>query len=92
MSYSYPIWNNIDASGGKRSSASFGAHDGFSQYVYVGLSVRNSHDFAKIEVERRELHDGMVEFALYVDSVMIKRGILDGETFEIDIDGMNQAD
>ena len=88
----YPIWNDISASGGKKSSSNFGALDSFAQYVYVGTSSRNSHDFARIEVERREQHDGTVEFALYVDGVMIKRGTLDGGEFSIDIDGVNQAD
>ncbi len=89
----YPIWNVINAVGGKASPAHFGAGESFRQIVYVGTSSRNSHEFAKIEVERCEQHDGTwVEFALYVDDVMIKRGTLDGGEFNIDIDGVNQAD
>ena len=87
----YPIWNNIDTRGGKKSSSNFGVRDGFAQYVLVGTSSKNSHLFARIEVERREQHDGTVEFALYVDSVMVKRGILDGKEFNIDIDSQQEA-
>lgn len=86
----YPIWNEVRAVGGKKSPANFGARDSFRQMVYVGTSSSNSHKLALIEVERREQHDGTVEFALYVDSVMIKRGILDGKQFSIDIDSQVQ--
>lgn len=87
----YPIWNDVRAVGGKKSPAHFGARDSFRQRVYVGTSSDNSHELALIEVERREQHDDTVEFALYVDSIMIKRGILDGRQFSIDIDLPQEA-
>lgn len=85
----YPIWNAIHAVGGRKSSSDFGARESFQQHVYVGTSSRNSHKLALIEVEQRAQHDGTVEFALYVDSIMIKRGILDGKVLSIDIDTPN---
>lgn len=90
MSHSHPIWNDIDTKPARKSSAGFGARDGFTQYVYVGTGPKNSHALAKIEVHRAELHTGQVIFALVVDGVMIKRGTLDGKNFSID--SQNGAD
>lgn len=87
----YPIWNEVHAVGGKKSPAHFGARDSFRQHVFVGTSSQNSHVLAFIEVERREQYDGTVEFALYVDGVMVKRGILDGFEFSIDVDSLQEA-
>lgn len=88
----YPIWNDIITRGGKKSSSNFGVSDSFAQYVKVGTSSRNSHDFAKVEVERHELRDGTVEFALYVDGVIIKHGILDGKEFRIAFDSQEAGE
>lgn len=87
----YPIWNTIDAVGGRKSPSDFGATGGFTQYVNVGTSSRNSHVLAEIVVERHVTKNGTIEFSLYVDSVMIKRGILDGREFSIDIDSQQEA-
>lgn len=81
----YPIWNSIYAVGGRESSSDFGAGDSFSQSVLVGTSSRNSHKLASIEVDRRMQDDGTMAFTLYVDGVVIKRGVLDGKKFDIDI-------
>ena len=88
----YPIWNNIHAVGGRNSSSDFGARESFSQHVLVGTSSSNSHQLALIEVEQRAMPGGTVEFALYVDSIMVKRGILDGKQFTIDIDSQHDID
>lgn len=88
----YPIYNRVSGQG-KRSSADFGSVDGFTQTVLVGTSSRNSHELATVTVERRALTDSDdIEFAIYVDNVMVKRGILNGSEFETeDIAGLHDV-
>jgi hypothetical protein len=83
---SYPIWSEVSGTG-RKNEPNHGAHGALRYNIAVGTSARNSHDFAHVEVERLVQHDGRVEFALYVDSVLIKRGMLDGKQFNVDIDG-----
>lgn len=83
MSHKHAIWNHID--GASCIGVDFGSHDGYTQRVLVGTGPNNSHEFAKIEVERRELPDGGVEFLLYVNDKLVERGELRGDQFDRDL-------
>ena len=83
MSYSYPIYCKVkrkDTVGFARA-LNFGARDSFNQSILVGTRATNSPELATVSVERRALPDGIVEFSLYLDDVLIRRGILDGKEF-----------
>lgn len=75
------IYNRISRPSRHKTSADFGAGDGFEQTVLVGTSAKNSHTLGVIEVQRIAQADGRVEFALYLDNTMLRRGILDGKEF-----------
>ena len=74
-----PIYNHVAIVG--RSSRDFGAYDGYTQRILVGTSRVNSHELGTISVQRIVQADGTVEFALYLDNTMLRRGILDGKVF-----------
>lgn len=76
---SSPVYCNI-YNPKRRSDCSFGS-DGFSQAIKVGTSSSNSHLLAEITVQ----HDGNM-FTLWIDGVLIKRGTLDGQRFDMDLD------
>lgn len=82
---SSPIYNHVNIQG--RASRDFGAYDGFNQHVLVGTSRTNSHEFANISVQRRANEDGTVEFSLWIDGVLVKRGVLDGKEFAFNLGG-----
>lgn len=76
----YRIWNSIYTRGGRASSCDYGASERDARTIYVGTSSRNSHEFATVTTDCTRLDDGALEFSLYVDGVLIKRGIVhDGE-------------
>ena len=81
MSHSYPIWNTVTREPHYAGRMSFGAHESFKQTVRVGTSATNRHVLGDITVQRIEQADGTVEFALYLDNTMLRRGILDGKQF-----------
>ena len=86
MSHSYPIYNKVtrEQKHPLGTRVAFGARESFEQTILVGTSAKNSHELGVISVERRELPDGDVEFALYLDNVLLRRGILDGKTLSIE--------
>ena len=79
------IYNRINNSA-RKSDCSFGAGNGFDQTVLVGTSSSNSHELARISVEKHYNDDDTVTFTLWVDGLMIKRGLLTGKDFEIQHD------
>ena len=82
MSYSYPIYCKVKRKDlGFAKPLAFGARESFEQTILVGTSATNSHELGIITVERRALPDSEVEFSLYLDDVLIRRGILDGKEF-----------
>ena len=56
---------------------------GFSQDIRVGTGSNNSHSLACLNVTRNLLDNGRVEFCLYLDGQLIKRGILNGSDFKM---------
>ena len=90
---SYPIYNKVTRYPSQATPVAFGARDSFEQTVLVGTSATNSHELGVITVERREIPGGEVEFALYLDNVLLRRGILDGKIFDIeDTAGLEDGD
>ncbi len=82
MSHSYPIWTRVARDNHDMNQVVFGARHEYAQTILVGTSAKNSHPLGVITVQRRELPDGSgVEFALYLDNTMLRRGILDGSEF-----------
>ncbi len=78
---SSPIYNFVHVPD-RATNKDFGAgNQGFTQTVRVGTSSRNSHTFANISVTRELFEDGRVQFKLFIDGELIKRGILDGCEF-----------
>ncbi len=68
----YKIWNSVHTRGGRKSSCDYGANESDCRYIYVGTSSRNSHLFASVETQCREI-DGELVFTLHVDGVEVKR-------------------
>ncbi len=79
---SSPIYNII-SNASRASDCSFGCKDSFWQDIRVGTSSSNSHTLAEISVQRHQLDDGTVEFNLFLDGALIKRGLLSGKEFAI---------
>ena len=79
---SYPIWNKVQACIYK-SPKNWGAERHSEVEVFVGTSARNSHPFLAHKTTRRDLGDGRVEFRFYVDNVLIKQAILNGDEVKL---------
>ena len=76
-----PIYNFINVPD-RATAKDFGAGPlGFEQTICVGTGSNNSHVLARLNVTRCELDNGRVEFNLYMDGELVKRGILDGQSF-----------
>ena len=84
MSRSYPIYCKVtrESKHPLGTRVAFGARESFKQTILVGTSATNSHVLGEITVQRIEQPDGTVEFALYLDNTMLRRGILDGKQFK----------
>jgi len=75
MSKSYPIW--IDVSGDNyKQSKSFGTRDGVSMDIKVGSSKTNSHELARVSIHWREDDAGNRTFALAVDGLVLRSGVM----------------
>ena len=78
-----PIYNFVRVPD-RAEDKDFGAGPlGFSQQICVGTGSQNSHTLARVNVTRGLLDNGRVEFKLFIDGELIKRGILDGQNFEV---------
>jgi hypothetical protein len=82
MSYSYPIWNEVEACIYK-SSKSYGVRETGEVRVKVGTSAKNSHDFVSHTTTHRRFDDGSREYRFYVDGVCIRRATLGPKDTEI---------
>ena len=75
MSKSYPIW--IDVSGdNNKTDKSFGSPDSFSMDINVGSSKTNSHELARVSIHWREDEAGNRTFALAVDGLAVRSGVM----------------
>ena len=75
MSKSYPIW--IDVSGDNyKNSKSFGSRDCVTMDIKVGSSKTNSHELARVSVHWSEDEAGNRTFALAVDGLAVRSGVM----------------
>ena len=71
----YPIW--IDVSGDNyKQSKSFGSRDSVSMDIKVGSSKTNSHELARVSVHWREDEAGNRTFALALDGLVMRSGVM----------------
>ena len=75
MAQSYPIW--IDVSGDNyKKDKSFGSRDYVAMDIRVGSSKTNSHDLARVSVHWSEDEAGNRTFALAVDGLAVRSGVM----------------
>ena len=75
MAQSYPIW--IDVSGDNyKQSKSFGSRDHVTMDIKVGSSARNSNDLARVSIHMREDEAGNRTFALALDGLVMRSGVM----------------
>ena len=75
MSQSYPIW--IDVSGDNyKQSRSFGSRNSVTMGIKVGSSKTYSNDLARVSIHLREDAAGNREFALAVDGLVLRSGVM----------------
>ena len=75
MSKSYPIW--IDVSGDNyKKDKSFGSRDGVSMDIKVGSSKTYSNDLARVSIHMREDDAGNRTFALALDGMVMRSGVM----------------
>ena len=75
MSQSYPIWINVSGDNYKKDK-SFGSRDHVTMDIKVGSSGRNSHELARVSVHWREDAAGNRTFALAVDGLVLRSGVM----------------
>ena len=75
MAQSYPIW--IDVSGDNyKTSKSFGSRDYVDLEICVGSSKTNSHELARVSVHWSEDEAGNRTFALALDGMVMRSGVM----------------
>ena len=75
MAQSYPIW--IDVSGDNyKTSKSFGSRYYVAMDIKVGSSKTNSHELARVSVHWSEDGAGNRTFALAVDGLAVRSGVM----------------
>ena len=75
MSKSYPIWINVSGDNYKKDK-SFGTRDYVAMDIKVGSSKTNSHDLARVSVHWSEDGAGNRTFALAVDGLAVRSGVM----------------
>ena len=75
MSKSYPIWINVSGDNYK-TDKSFGSRDSVSMDIKVGSSKTNSHDLARVSIHWREDDAGNRTFALALDGLAVRSGVM----------------
>ncbi len=75
----FPIFCNVER--GEMTPVRFGARENIEIDVLVGTSAKNSHQLARVTVERYEIDGDSVGFLLSVDGVLVKSGRLTGKEF-----------
>ena len=75
MSMSYPIW--IDVSGDNyKQDKSFGSRDHVTMDIRVGSSKTYSNELARVSIHWREDEAGNRTFALAVDGLVLRSGVM----------------
>ena len=75
MSQSYPIW--IDVSGDNyKQSKSFGSRDHVTMDIKVGSSRSYSNNLARVSIHWREDDAGNRTFALALDGMVMRSGVM----------------
>jgi hypothetical protein len=74
MSRSYPVW--IDVSGNFKTYKSFGVRDHVTMDIKVGSSKTNSHELARVSIHMREDEAGNRTFALALDGLVMRSGVM----------------
>ena len=75
MSKSYPIWINVSGDNYKQSR-SFGSRDHVTMDINVGSSKTNSHELARVSVHFNQDAAGNRTFALAVDGLVLRSGVM----------------
>ena len=75
MSKSYPIW--IDVSGDNyKTDKSFGSRDSVTMDIRVGSSKTYSNELARVSIHMREDAAGNSTFALALDGLVMRSGVM----------------
>ena len=75
MSKSYPIW--IDVSGDNyKTDKSFGSRDHVTMDIRVGSSKTYSNELARVSIHMREDGAGNRTFALALDGMVMRSGVM----------------
>ena len=75
MSKSYPIWINVSGDNYK-TDKSFGTRDYVAMDIKVGSAKTNSHELARVSVHWSEDGAGNRTFALAVDGLAVRSGVM----------------
>lgn len=71
----YPIWNQINSCIYKSPNKSYGVKNHSEITTFIGSSSTHSYKFCNTKFTRRELHNGLILFRVYVDDIIIKEAI-----------------
>ena len=71
----YPIWINVSGDNYK-TDKSFGSRDSVSMDIKVGSSKTYSHDLARVSIHMHEDASGNRTFALAVDGLVLRSGVM----------------
>ena len=75
MSKSYPIWINVSGDNYKKDK-SFGTRDYVAMDIKVGSSKTNSHELARVSVHWNDDEAGYRHFALALDGLCMRSGVM----------------
>ena len=75
MSKSYPIWINVSGDNYKKDKT-FGTRHYVAMDIKVGSSKTNSHELARVSVHWSEDGAGNRTFALAVDGLAVRSGVM----------------
>ena len=75
MSKSYPIWINVSGDNYKKDK-SFGSRDSVTMDIKVGSSKTYSNELARVSIHWREDDAGNRTFALAVDGLVLRSGVM----------------
>ena len=75
MSMSYPIWVDVSRDNYKKDK-SFGSRDSVTMDIKVGSSKTYSNELARVSIHMREDEAGNRTFALAVDGLVLRSGVM----------------
>ena len=75
MRKSYPIWINVSGDNYKKDK-SFRTRDYVAMDIKVGSSKTNSHELARVSIHWREDEAGNRTFALALDGLVMRSGVM----------------